>query len=424
MIDQRKTTPLYSWHLSQGARMSVFGGYDMPLWYRGGMKEEHLSVIQRAGLFDTSHMSVLSISGVASFDLLQRCFTKDLAACIGTNRGPLVPGRCVYGAFLNEKGHVIDDAIVYDMGGRRYLVVVNAGMGTTICDHLRHHDQTVSCCIDDLSDRIGKMDLQGPLAAKILAPLLRDSQSVFEKMPYFSFKGFFDSDESEASAVLLNDGRPILLSRTGYTGEFGFEIFVAREAALDLWKLILTSGETGGLVACGLAARDSLRTGAKLPLSHQDIGPWPFIHNPWTFALPFNTEGSGFTKDFIGAQAIAEDRNAERTYAFAGYDVRKVSTADPAIVLDRNDRAIGTVLTCATDMAIDRVENHIASIASPDRPSDFSPGGLSCGFIKTSAVLRPGNIVKLKDKRRVLTVEIVDDIRPDRTARRPIIEMA
>ena len=99
-------------------------------------------------------------------------------------------------------------------------------------------------------------------------------------MPYFSFKGYFDNASPLADAARLTDGTPIMLSRTGYTGEFGFEIFVAPHDFVKTWEMVLAAGEASGVVACGLAARDHLRAGSVLPLSHQDIGPWPFINTP------------------------------------------------------------------------------------------------------------------------------------------------
>jgi aminomethyltransferase len=187
--------------------------------------------------------------------------------------------------------------------------------------------------------------------------------------------------------------------------------------------MILDAGSDFELVPCGLAARDSLRGGAVLPLSHQDIGPWPFINHPWHFALPFNDDQTAFTKTFIGDQALLTIEASEYTYPFAGSDFRKVSVEDPAVVLDSEGHEIGRVLTCVTDMGIGRHGDRIYCIASPDKPEEFKPKGLRCGFVKVKSKMAPGQIVEIKDNRRKLKVTIVDDIRPDRTARRPIAEM-
>jgi aminomethyltransferase len=420
MSDTVKHTRLHPWHVGQGANMARFGDYDMPLWYPAGAKSEHLAVLTAAGLFDTSHMCAVTVRGDDSRELLQRCFSKDLERCIGKPGGPLTPGKSVYGVFLNETGEVIDDAIVFEVAADDYLVVVNSGMGAVISEHLRTYNRTGAAVITDLTDAVGKIDIQGPASARILAQVLKDPQGVFDKLPYFSFKGHFDTGVPSFEEVALKDGTPILLSRTGYTGEFGFELFTPPDHFLGTWDRILAAGEAFGLIPCGLAARDSLRAGAALPLSHQDIGPWPFLNNPWLFALPYTADRSGFTKPFIGAEALLSSTFAETTLPFAGFDLRKVSTADPAVVVDASGQTTGRVLTCATDMAIGRHEGRIYSVNSPDRPAGFIARGLCCGFVRLTARLNPGTSVVLKDRRRKITVEIVADIRPDRTARRPL----
>ena len=157
-----------------------------------------------------------------------------------------------------------------------------------------------------------------------------------------------------------------------------------------------------------------------LPLSHQDIGAWPFCNHPWPFALPYTSDRRGFAKTFIGDKALLECAGGEVTLPFVGFDPRKVSTGDSAVVLDGAGRPIGKVLTCVTDMGIDRADGHIVSIASPDRPVDFVPKGLCCGFVKVASHPAVHDRVQLRDGRRMVEVEIVDDIRPHRTARLPI----
>ena len=424
MQEKVKTTPLHDWHVSHGANMAVFGGYDMPLWYPSGAKQEHLTVLTDAGIFDTSHMAVVMVTGPDAFELLQICFSRDLNACVGKNKTPLKPGKCTYGVYLNEKGEVIDDAIVSQVDQSIYMIVVNAGMGGEIARHMTAHIDGRDVEITDFTDKVGKMDVQGPMAADILMKVLEKPEKVFEDMPYFTFKGHFDSVSPLSEAVRLTDGTPLLLSRTGYTGEFGFEIFIDPEHLVRVWEMILEVGKDFDLIACGLAARDSLRAGAVLPLSHQDIGPWSFTNHPWLFTLPYNADRTGFTKKFTGAEALKNIDKSEHTCAFAGYDLRKVSAHDPAAdVLDSGGNKIGVVLTCVSDMAIGRHGDRIYSISSPDKPENFNPRGLCCGFVKVKSKLAPGQIVELKDNRRKIKVMIVDDIRPDRTARRPMKEM-
>lgn len=399
-------TPLHPRHLGLAATMAPFAGWDMPLWYKAGAVKEHLAVVQAAGLFDTSHMDVLLIEGGSGRDFLNAAFTRDLT--------DLRPERCAYGAFLDKNGNCLDDAIVYPLGEDRHAVVLNASMGQVILQHLAGLPGADRVRIALPAERPAKLDVQGPTATRIVAGLLRDAAAAFEGLPYFSFKGDFDFARSR---VRLADGTPILLSRTGYTGESGFEIFLPAEAAGEVWDAILRTGGDFGTLPCGLAARDSLRTGAVLPLSHQDIGPWPFVNHPWSFALPFAEDGS-FSKDFVGASAL-DPATAQHTLPFAGFDQRRVDSHEAAVLLD--GKAIGTVTTIVSDMAIGRVDGRILGVASPDRPEGWTPRGLACGFVRVDRRLEPGAEIVLKDKRREIKAAVVQDIRPDRTARKKLV---
>ncbi len=422
MQNKTKTTPLYDWHKQNHANMFNFSNYEMPLWYPSGAKLEHLAVLTNAGLFDTSHMAVLMITGTDAFSLLQTCYTRDLRGCIGKNKTPLEPGKCIYGAFLTEQGQVIDDALVYQLSADTYMTVINSGMGDKMCRHLREHIGTGDALINDFTDKIGKIDIQGPMTAKILLKILADPQNILSDMGYFTFKGHFDETSECGRTVQIVDGPRILLSRTGYTGEFGFEIFVSANDLVNIWEKLLAAGRDLGLIPCGLAARDSLRAGAVLPLSNKDIGLWPFINNPWTCALPYDDKGTGFTKTFVGSSALSNIKEPEYTYPFVGFDLRKVSSCKNPAVLDSKKNEIGMVLTCVSDMSIGRDGDRIFSISSPDRPKDFRPKGLCCGFVKVKKQLDFGQIVELKDTRRKIKVMITEQIRPDRTSWSPISE--
>jgi aminomethyltransferase len=421
MPHESQKTLLNNWHRSHGANMGIFSGYDMPLWYSTGVKEEHLTVLTRAGLFDTSHMDGVMVHGPDALVFLNWMFTKDLTQCLGRKTTPLVPGRCAYGAFLNANGHVVDDSIIFQLTRDKYMLYVNASMGDTITTHLKAHRQDRDVQIHNNTGKIGKIDLQGPLAGKVLKKVIKDPDKVLGDMIYFKFKGYFDTDIDINEPVYIHDGTPVLISRTGYTGEFGFEIFMLPEKLVSSWETILDAGKTFGVIPCGLAARDSLRAGAVLPLSHQDIGAWPYINHPWRFSLPFDDEQKHFTKKFLGDNALLNLKNPEYTYPFAGFDLRKVS-GGAAVFEEAKEMPVGTVLTCVTDMGIGRHENRIYSIASPGLPDNFEPKGLSCGFIKVGKKLTAGQIVELRDRRHI-KVEVVEDIRPDRTAHKPMKQM-
>ena len=400
-----RKTVLNAAHRSLGALLVDFGGWEMPLWYPSGAVREHLSVLTGAGLFDTSHMSVFLIQGREVRAFLNYALTKDISA--------LAPERAGYGLLLDASGCAVDDTIVYPLAQDRFALVVNAGMSGRVIAHLRDLPGGKGFAFTDLTGICAKLDIQGPAAYRILRGHLAGTETLFAKFPYFSFRGDFDF---ASSPVRLTDKTPVLLSRTGYTGEQGFEIFLPAERALALWERLLEKGKADGLIPCGLAARDSLRAGAVLPLSHQDIGPWPFINTPWSFALPLDASGA-FTKDFAGRNAL-NPAAADHTLPFAGFDPRKVETREARVFHEGVD--VGTVLTAVADMGIGRVEGRLTGLASPDKPEGWRPRGLVCGFVKVRQFLPAGTIVQLKDARREIPVEIRTDIRPGRTARKAL----
>lgn len=394
-------TNLYNSHVSLGGNMVDFGGWLMPLWYKTGAVQEHLAVINSAGLFDTSHMTVVLVEGPDVKAFLNFAITKNIDS--------LAIERAAYGIILNEKGFAIDDVLVYPLAENRYGLVINAGMGDVVIQHLQTLPGSDKLTFKDQTGLTGKIDIQGPSAYQILRPLIENPDTVFEKFPYFSFKGDFDYAQSK---VKLIGGIPILLSRTGYTGELGFEIFMSADNLVNVWEILLKAGGEK-LLPCGLAARDSLRTGAVLPLSHQDIGNWPFINNPWNMALPLDENGN-FTKNFSGRDAL--DRStAEHTLPFVGFDPRKVDTENSKVLFEGEE--VGHLLTVVGDMAIGRVEGKIIGLNSPDKPEGWHPKGLMCGYAKLKKHLPVGSTIILKDARRELKAEIVTDIRPNRSAR-------
>ncbi|MCG8549349.1 MAG: aminomethyl transferase family protein, partial [Desulfobacterales bacterium] len=308
-----------------------------------------------------------------------------------------------------------DDAIVYKFHDDSFMVCVNAGMGSSITAHLVSHGNGKSADIQDLSGRLAKVDVQGKNALKIVFGLIRDNEKVFNKMPYFSFKGSLDTDAPDR--VTLADGTPVIVSRTGYTGEFGFEIFIAPDKVVKLWTNLLDAGSPYGLIPCGLGARDSLRAGACLPLSHQDIGHFPFINHPWEFALPFKSGTRQFTKTFLGDKSLMNLEQPAFTYAFVGDSLRKVGAGDASRVLNGQGKDIGKVLTCATDMGIFWHEDRIVSINTPNLPPNFKIKGLACGFVMVNQPLDAGTRLTLVEGKRKIGIQLVSDIRPDRTAR-------
>lgn len=241
-----KTTPLYSAHLALGAKMISFAGYLLPVQYVG-ILEEHQAVRERAGVFDVSHMGEFIVRGPAAESYLQRLLTTDI--------GRLSVGRAQYSLMCNENGGVVDDVIVYRKFTREYMLVVNANNIAKDLGWLQEHLQEEAEVLD-ISEDTALLALQGPRAADILQPLTNTDLSTLK---YYHF----------TSGQV--GGLDCLISRTGYTGEDGFELFVAPSLAGEMWSRLLAAGKPYGLQPAGLGARDTLRLEASLPLYGNEL---------------------------------------------------------------------------------------------------------------------------------------------------------
>ena len=251
---QPSTTSLIGKHEALGARMVDFAGWLMPVQY-SGIIEEHNAVRQRAGLFDVSHMGELWVEGPQAGQALSHALVSDPA-----NQKI---GRARYSMICAEDGGIIDDLIVYRLGEQRFLVVANAGNAPTVSMELHERIADFDAALDDASARTALLALQGPEALDILAPLTDIDAS---SMPYYSIA------EGHVAGLAAH------LARTGYTGEDGFEIFVAWDQGPDLWDALMSAGATQGLAPVGLGARDTLRLEAGMPLygNELDRGTNPF----------------------------------------------------------------------------------------------------------------------------------------------------
>ena len=216
----------------------------MPIQYPGGIIAEHLHTREKAGLFDICHMGEFILEGKEAAEALSRAVTHNIAT--------LKPGRCRYGFLLNDEGGIIDDLIVYRLREDRFMLVVNAGCRTVDLQALR--DRVGSSLLEDISDATAKLDLQGPQSFDVLEAVL---PGPWRRLPYFGFT---------EDAVF--DGAPLFVSRTGYTGELGVEIYCPADKALKLWELLLGDERVKPV---GLGARDTLRLEVGLPLNGQDL---------------------------------------------------------------------------------------------------------------------------------------------------------
>jgi aminomethyltransferase len=240
-------TPLSAVHDQLGATMTDFAGWQMPLRYRSETAE-HTAVRTAAGLFDLSHMGELRVTGDEAAAALDYALVSDISA--------IRPGRAKYTMIVAEDGGVIDDLIVYRLADQDFLVVANASNALAVGAELAKRADGRAAQVQDRTSDYALIAIQGPRAAGILAAL---TDTDLTEVRYYA--GY------QAQVA----GRPVLLARTGYTGEDGFEIFADPQDATGLWWALTEAGEKSGLIPAGLAARDSLRLEAGMPLYGNEL---------------------------------------------------------------------------------------------------------------------------------------------------------
>lgn len=276
-----KRTPLFPEYEKHGAKTIDFGGWDLPVQF-SSIKEEHEVTRTTAGLFDVSHMGEIEVKGPKSLEFLQRMVTNDVSK--------LVPNKAQYTFMCYEDGGTVDDFLIYMIEDSHYLLVVNAANTEKDYEWLvknnGYSDDEIS--IENTSAFYVQLALQGPKAELVLQSITDFDLS---EIKFFRF---------EKEVYFHGITTPALVSRTGYTGEDGFEIYIKKEHGRDLWKLILQAGEKEGVQPIGLGARDTLRFEANLALYGQelskDISP---VEAGLTFAIKPNKEA-----DFIGKEVL------------------------------------------------------------------------------------------------------------------------
>lgn len=271
-------TPLYDTHVKYGGKIVPFAGYLLPVQYASGIAAEHMAVRTAAGLFDVSHMGEVKITGRDALKNINLLVTND---CSG-----MYDGQVRYSPMCNESGGVVDDLLIYRSGENDYMIVVNAA----------NHDKDVKWMksrisgdaeLNDISNEIALLALQGPKSKEILLTLA-DESDIPSK--YYSFK----SDVNVG-------GIKSIVSKTGYTGEDGFELYIAPGDAVMLWEKLMDAGRDFGLVPCGLGARDTLRLEAALPLYGHEMDE---VITPFEAGLGFFVK---MAKDeFIGKAALVK----------------------------------------------------------------------------------------------------------------------
>lgn len=310
-----KKTPLYDRHVALHAKIIDFGGWAMPVQYTSVI-EEHRTTRANAAVFDICHMGEIEVRGPQALDLLQYALTRDLSG--------QKTGQIKLSALLNDRGGIIDDLTVYKMNEDFYLLVTNAATRESDFRRVQSilEEKKFDCALSDVSDQTGKLDLQGPRSEEILQPLTPADVKTLR---------FYWWIPSQVAGI------PAIVSRSGYTGEDGFEIYAAAEKIGAIWDSLMNAGAGPGMKPAGLGARDTLRLESGMMLNGQDITQETCpLEVPYAWLVDWN-------KDFAGKTALAAIRQTGIRKKLAGFEMTGRGIARHGYPVTKNGRPIGQV---------------------------------------------------------------------------------
>jgi len=310
--------------------MAEFGGWILPLWYPSGQVVEHHAVRKACGLFDICHMGEFEIRGSDAIPFLSRMLSNNVDA--------MVDRQAMYHFMLNEGGGVIDDCILYRFDGSRWMLVVNAGNIQMdfewLVSHVPSGIHLKDISLKDISSQTVKLDLQGPTAPALMSRWIPKDELL--NLKFFRFL-----------PETTIDGMQVLVSRTGYTGDIGFELYTDTRHALDFWNLLLSEGKRHGILPCGLGARDTLRLEAGLPLHGHELKPDRIaLGHPWEFAVFWE-------HDFVGKQALIEYQRKGISYHVQPFAMNGKRKAMPGWNVISGNDAAGKVLSGVISPSLD-----------------------------------------------------------------------
>jgi aminomethyltransferase len=310
-----KKTSLYEKHVALKAKIIDFGGWAMPVQYTNVI-DEHKNTRNAASLFDICHMGEITVNGPQSLDFLQYLLTRNLL--------DQEIGQVKLSALLNREGGIIDDLTVYKLKHDSYMLVTNAGTLERDWQWLNaiREEMGFDCCLENISDKMGKLDLQGPQGEAILQAFTKVDLT---KIKYYNFQ----------ELSLMNN--QAIISRSGYTGEDGFEIYAASNIIGEIWDQLLASGASKGLKPAGLGARDTLRLEAGMLLNGQDM-----METVTPLEVPYGWIVD-LTKDFIGAAALAAKKQAGIKKKLVGIEMTGRGIARHGYKVLHVDKEIGIV---------------------------------------------------------------------------------
>lgn len=330
-----RKTALNAVHRQMGAKMVEFNGWDMPVEYPaslgGGIVSEHMAVRTRVGIFDVSHMGDIRLAGLRALDAVQHISMNDASR--------LAVGQAQYSALLYPEGTFVDDVIVHRLGENDYLLVINAGTREKDFNWVRDNTRQFDCAVENLSDDFTQIAIQGPKAVDLLQKLT-------------------DADLSKVKFYWLTRGtvcglKDILIGRTGYTAEDGFEIYTPSDEGTSafIWNEILIAGKELGVAPCGLGARNTLRLEGKLPLYGHEISD---TINVWEAGLDRfckmekqdfigrtalqQAKAAGVKRTLVGLEMVERGiaRDGYKVLATAGKEMGYVTSGSPAPYLKKN----------------------------------------------------------------------------------------
>jgi aminomethyltransferase len=317
-----KRTPLYEAHVAAGAKMVPFAGFDMPVSYKG-LIEEHNTVRERVGLFDVSHMGEFIVSGPDTWAYLDRVVTNDCSK--------LPPDGVLYTVMCRDDGTVVDDLLVSRMGDDRALIVVNASNIDKDFDHMKwaasaHARSRLE--LHNVSDEWALIAVQGPKTREVMkaTPTLAPVKDQIDDVAYYRWRAFDSADGK------------FIVSRTGYTGELGFEIFVPPSRARELWDQLMEAGKPFGIAPAGLGARDTLRFEASLCLYGHELDDET---TPLEAGLQWLVKLA--KGDFIGRNALVHEKEKGLKKKLMGFELDGRNIARQGYAIMRGDAMVGKV---------------------------------------------------------------------------------
>ena len=355
-----KTTPFTEKHIALGAKMHEFAGYNMPIEY-SGIIDEHLTVCQGVGVFDVSHMGEFWVKGPSALEFIQQVTSNNAAV--------LTTGKIQYTCFPNEKGGIVDDLLVYAYESEKYMLVVNAANIEKDWNWCVSHN-TVGAELENSSDNIGQLAIQGPKAIDTLQKL---TNLVLTDIPYYTFK------VGELAGV-----KNVIISNTGYTGAGGFELYFYPEDADRIWNAVFEAGEEFGIKPIGLGARDTLRLEMGFCLYGNDIDD---TTSPIEAGLGWITKFVD-GKNFTNREALEKQKAEGVKRKLVGFEM-----------IDRGIPRHGYALT---DTEGNVIGNVTSGTMSPTRKI-----GIGMGYVKTE-FSKPGTEICLDNRGRKLKAVVVE----------------